>query len=129
MVLLTDATVGRINGSSYSAEQHVTSLGSYQSRPSTLNLAAPTFRARRITKKFLQRHMFWSGTFYRRLHRWDRGWCLYENPLYADDDDDDDDVMQDCCNNNLTSSKSTDSGCALDFDDLCAGMYSIRVLF
>ena len=115
MLLRNDVSTGSVSNANHE-RQLMTSSSSVltQRRPSTLNLAAPTLRTRRITRKLLQRHAFWNGTLYRRLYRWDRGWCLYENPLYVDD------VMEDCCNNNLTSSKSTDSGCALDFDELCA---------
>ena len=111
MVFLSDTTARRISRMTQQQSHH--RRHGYTPRPCSLTLVAPTLRVRRISKKFFNLNMFWSGTLYRRINRWDRSWTLHTNPIYVDD--------LDSCNNNLTSSISTDSGCALDFDDLING--------
>lgn len=137
MVLFSEATSRRIRKL---AREHATITSSHRR-----SMTSPAvLHARRLTSKLLNLHMqLCSGGAsptssssssgrqqqQRKAGRWESAWCLYTNPIYVDDDVSDGvgDVLwyEDCCNNNncnyLTSSKSTDSGCALDFDELCNG--------
>lgn len=121
MVILSESTYRRLSKicqSDYKLSKRSNSPGSkpfYPSRPHSLALYAPKMRAHRLSKKFFNLNVWWSGAVYQRLQRWEQSFVLTHNPAYLGDAWDAD--WLDDSRLGLTTSMSTDSGYGLELDD------------